>query len=288
MVAHPLRPVVRIVVGAGMTDDLTARCRACRAPIEGDAQSCTACGVSESPPSFGSLRDLRRLGALALICALVLGWWLVFFRDAVPGFATVPDFKASAATLVVVLVGTQVLTASVFYGWVRTPWPSREAAAFVHRWSGRVLVPTATVVSAYCLKDIGPQSTPVRAAVHTVLAAVMTVALVGKLVILRAVPRLSRLVPVLGVTVAIAFVGIWLTSAFYVVRAGVQNYAAAPGSTPPRLQTEYASATPDIDRREGNDTHADPHPLRRHGPGNVRDIHCVLGCLAGAGAQSER
>jgi plastocyanin len=96
----------------------------------------------------------------------------------------------------------------------------------MHRWSGRILIPAAAIVTVYCVKDIGPQSSPTRAAIHSVLGSMVFVILAAKLIILRLVPRLSGLVPVLGMVVVAAFVGLWFSSAFHALRASDRGYSS--------------------------------------------------------------
>ncbi|MFN8559847.1 MAG: DUF6529 family protein [Dehalococcoidia bacterium] len=170
---------------------------------------------------------LRNLGLLAALAGAALLLWFRAVAGQPPGFRTVLDLKISVATAVFLLAVVQALMASVFYGWLKTPWPSAEAAAFVHRWNGRVVLPAATLVMIYCLKDIGPQADPVRVAVHSTLGGAVIVVAFAKLFVLRFVPRLSLLVPPLGFTLAGLFTAMWLTSAFYVLTTRSSGYAAA-------------------------------------------------------------
>lgn len=175
---------------------------------------------SASPPWLGVA------GMVAIGTAAILAW-LGFVGDRSPGFNSVLDLKIALATLVLILAVVQVLMAALFYGWVPSPGIPNEATAFLHRWSGRVLAPVAFLVLVYCVRDIGAQSTPTRAAIHTVLGSAVFIVLAAKLIILRGVPRLSSLLPVLGVATSLLFIGIWMTSAMFVIRTRAQGYGNA-------------------------------------------------------------
>jgi plastocyanin len=178
-------------------------------------------GVKALPgPAYGLI-------ALLLIGGGTVVAWAVALGDDIPAFATVLDFKVTLATAVLLLAATQLVTAAVFYGWVRPPWPSADAATFVHRWSGRGLLVAAALVTVYCVKDIGPQAEPVRVALHSMAGSAVFLVVAAKLLILRGVPRLSGLVPVLGATAAVLFVALWLTSALFTLRARAQGYTTA-------------------------------------------------------------
>lgn len=183
---------------------------------------------------------LLRLAALLLIVVVALAAWTALIGNDVPVFRSVLDLKISLATLVLLLAMTQVLTAARFYGWLGLPWPPGEAAAFVHRWTGRLLLPAAVLVTIYCVKDIGPQSTPTRAAVHTVLGSMVFVVVAAKLLILRAAPRLSTLVPMLGLLTAVLFIGIWFSSAFFMLRNRAQGYSDAETGATVTIVTDAA------------------------------------------------
>jgi plastocyanin len=173
------------------------------------------------------LKDLYGVLALVVVGGIVVTLWTLTVRNDIPAFPNVLDFKIVLATVVFVLAIGQVLSASIFYGWLKVPVPSAEAAAFFHRWSGRILIPCAVLVTIYCVKDIGPQSSPTRVAIHTLLGSAVFVVLAAKLIILRAIPRLGFLVPPLGLTVAALFIGLWLTSAFFVLRTRAEGYSSA-------------------------------------------------------------
>lgn len=178
-------------------------------------------------PAAALGRHVAGLVALVLVGGLMVAGWMAVLGDEIPAFATVLDFKVTLATAVLLLAGVQLLTAAVFYGRLHAPWPSGTAAAFLHRWSGRGLIVAAALVTVYCVKDIGPQADPTRAAVHSVAGSAVFLVVAAKLLILRGAPRLSGLVPVLGVAAAALFIALWLTSALVTLRARAQNYTTA-------------------------------------------------------------
>ncbi len=228
-----------------------AACAACGGALRPDQRFCPTCGAAvppprpvevrfslpaQAPPPSGhepaplaqpSPRHAYGVIGLLLVGGAAVAAWTVTLGDDIPAFATVLDFKVTLATVVLLLAAAQLLTAAVFYGWVRPPWPSADAAAFVHRWSWRGLLVAAALVTVYCVKDIGPQADPVRAALHSMAGSAVFLVVAAKLLILRGVPRLSGLVPVLGVAAAALFVALWLTSALFALRARAQGYTTA-------------------------------------------------------------
>lgn len=236
-----------------MPDQVATTCHVCGSPRREGTRFCGVCGspydsngtlpptvtapaanpweavaaaplAPAAPPRPRYAETLGLIGLVAVgIPFLVL--WFIAINDDVPGFPNVVDFKISLATFVAIMAVVQGLSAAVFYGWLKLPWPSADAAAFLHRWSGRVIIPAALIVTVYCVRDIGPQSNPTRAAVHTVLGSMVFIILAAKLIILRFIPRLGSLLPGLGLAVVAAFIGLWFTSSFAVLRASNRSYS---------------------------------------------------------------
>lgn len=233
-----------------MVEQMTGTCANCAAPLRPGAAFCPRCGApapaaapatpvlatepagaawTAQPASAAPSRlgQMTPLALLVLIGGVVLALWMATVKNDVPFFATVLDFKIMLATAVMLLAVVQALAAAVFYGWLRLPGLSADAAAFIHRWNGRVVLPAAALVTIYCVKDIGPQSSPARAALHSVFGGAVFVVVAAKLIILRGVPRLSGLLPALGMAITALFIGIWATSAFYAIRTRAQGYSSA-------------------------------------------------------------
>lgn len=243
-----------------ITANRTGYCGNCGTPVRPGTVFCVACGARTAPllPATlklgqngavavraGPLAQARGLLGTALAGALLIAGWLVLFRDEVPGFSYVFDFKTSMATLIVVLALAQLGSAALFYGWLPFKRPSARTAAFFHRWNGRVLLPAAVLVAIYCAWQAGPQSSPLRPAIHTVLGSSLFVVLITKLAILRFVPRLSRLVPVLGAVLVLLFVGLWSSSALaYLAEGGSANQAPVAGTVGARVQIVDQDGTP--------------------------------------------
>lgn len=238
----------------------TGFCGHCGTPVRPGTVFCVACGArtapvlpatlrfgenGAAPVRAGAISQARGLLGTAAIGGALIGLWLVLFRDEIPGFPYVFDFKTSMATLIVLMALAQLGSAALFYGWLPVKRPSPRAAAFFHRWNGRVLIPASVLVAIYCAREAGPQSSPLRPAIHTILGSSLFVVLVTKLAILRFVPRLSRLVPVLGGLLVLLLAGLWSTSALaYLADSGSTSKAPAAGTIGARVQIVDQAGAP--------------------------------------------
>src|SRR5581483_9756926 len=136
-----------------MPDQVATTCHVCGSPRREGTRFCGTCG-SPYEPSNGAIAPTvamsantwdtaataavatapprpRYAEALGLIGLLALGipfliLWFVAINDDVPSFPTVVDFKISLATFVGIMAIFQGLSAGVFYGWLKTPWPSAD------------------------------------------------------------------------------------------------------------------------------------------------------------------
>jgi hypothetical protein len=128
--------------------------------------------------------------------------------------------KILLASVLVVLALYQVTLAAVFYGKLRLPFLSAEVAALTHRASGDALVVVAVLVALTCVTgyEVGDAAERggARGRGHVVLGSLVLVALVAKVLVVNVGgPRLSRLLPYIGVSLALLLAATWGTSALY-------------------------------------------------------------------------
>ena len=125
--------------------------------------------------------------------------------------------KGILTSALVVLALYQAFLASVFYKKVRIPYLTSRPAAMTHRASGGVIVIVAALVglacaSGYEIRD-AIEHGGVRVAAHIVLASALLAVLALKVVVVNfGGARFGHLLPYLGITLLILFVGTWSTS----------------------------------------------------------------------------
>lgn len=129
--------------------------------------------------------------------------------------------KIVLTSVVTALALYQVLLMAVVYGKARPPGLQPDVAADVHRAVGDVIVVVIVVVGLACLAvygiedsvEAGTPGPEHRAAWHVAASFSLAGVLALKLLVLHRWQRLSRLLPLLGVTVLALLVATWLTSA---------------------------------------------------------------------------
>ncbi len=121
----------------------------------------------------------------------------------------VTEVKVVLATVVVALALYQLLLAAVAYGWLRLPFLEAGTASWTHRASGDTIVVLTILVATACLSYYGFEEGGAHAVFGTVLLGVLAL----KVFVVRVGGRLSRLLPLLGVSVLTLFGLTWLTSA---------------------------------------------------------------------------
>lgn len=123
--------------------------------------------------------------------------------------------KAAAATVVALLAIGQLYTMESARGHLPRAGIRMRQLMRVHRWSGRIALSLALLTACFCLVDLGARVNPLRVAIHGVFGSTAFVAIALKLWLLRFRPRLaSRLAPWLGRYAVLAFLIIWLSSAY--------------------------------------------------------------------------
>jgi hypothetical protein len=131
----------------------------------------------------------------------------------VPGFSSTLSTKTWLTTLAAVLAIVQVVTAAGMWG--RLGLGDKTWTAPVHRWSGRLAVAATIPVVVHCVYAIGFESASARVLVHSLLGCFFFGAFVAKMLALPKGNLPGWALPVLGGLVAIALIGLWLTSALW-------------------------------------------------------------------------
>jgi uncharacterized protein DUF6529 len=124
--------------------------------------------------------------------------------------------KAVGATVVAVLAGFQALTMYAAMGIIPRGQIKMKYLMRGHRYGGRIAIALAVAVAWFCIVDRGAATDPFpRAAIHTFFGSTAFAALAVKFSLLRWRPALAYdVAPWLGRYVAIAFIVIWITSAY--------------------------------------------------------------------------
>jgi hypothetical protein len=122
--------------------------------------------------------------------------------------------KAAGATVVAFLAVSQLYTMESTMGNLPRAGLRVRLLMRAHRWGGRLALILAALIAFFCMTDLGAPPSPIRGAVHAVLAASAFTAIALKLVLIRFRPGLAYdVAPWLGRYAAVAFVGVWITSA---------------------------------------------------------------------------
>ena len=104
---------------------------------------------------------------------------------------------------------TRSLLAAVTYGWLRLPFLERGSASWTHRASGDTILVLTVVIATMCIGYSGFEDGGAHAVVATILLGLFAT----KVLVVRLGGRLSRLLPLFGVSLLILFGITWLTSA---------------------------------------------------------------------------
>jgi Family of unknown function (DUF6529) len=129
------------------------------------------------------------------------------------GFSGPMPAKAWLATICLVLVLVQLVSALVMYGKAGFAAPSWIPA--LHRWSGRAAFLVAIPVAVHCLYALGFSSFDLRVLVHSLLGCFVFGIFTVKMLALPKQGLSGWVLPVLGGLVFTAFVGLWLTSSLW-------------------------------------------------------------------------
>jgi hypothetical protein len=124
--------------------------------------------------------------------------------------------KAIGATVVAVLAVFQALTMYAAMGTIPRGNIQMKYLMRAHRYGGRIAIALAVAVAWFCIVDRGAATDPFpRAAIHAFFGSTAFAALAVKFALLRWRPALAYdAAPWLGRYVALAFIVIWITSAY--------------------------------------------------------------------------
>jgi len=128
----------------------------------------------------------------------------------------VTEVKVVLATVILGLAAYQLLLAAVAYGWLRLPFLESATASWAHRASGDAIVVLTVLVATACIAFYDFED----GGAHAVFGAILLGVIAVKLVAVRSGGRLSRLLPLLGISVLTLFGLTWLTSAGDFLGAG--------------------------------------------------------------------
>jgi len=170
-------------------------------------------------------RPADRWTDLFLVASAIFAAWgvgliaLTILMLATPGFGY-PDeakaaLKAAGATVVGILALAQMYTMEAALGHLPRAGMRIGRLLRTHRRSGRVALVLAIVIAFFCMVDIGAPTSPLRGFIHAVFGSTAFTAIALKLALMRVRPALAyRLAPWLGRYAVIAFVAVWITSAY--------------------------------------------------------------------------
>lgn len=123
--------------------------------------------------------------------------------------------KVTAASVAMVLVVLQALIMAQLYGKARIFSASSATLAVWHRRQGDVLVALLLLVASQCVTRASIDWDDWRAVAHAAFASVAVVLVVGKLLMVQAVPRAMRVVTAVGLTLFVSAMGATGTTVFW-------------------------------------------------------------------------
>ena len=133
----------------------------------------------------------------------------------------VSQVKTVLASVVAVLSAYQVFLMAVGYGKVNLPFLKSKAASFAHRATGDAVLVITLLVAFMCLMyfEVGDgieyarDGEQTRATIHVVAGSLLVAMIVLKVIVVRWWHRMSRFLPIFGITVFGLFMVTWFTSA---------------------------------------------------------------------------
>jgi len=168
-------------------------------------------------------RKPDRYTEIFLVLTAILSVWsvalivLTLLAIAAPSFYSFEKapLKAAGSTVVGLLALLQLWSMETAMGHLPRAGLKMKVLMRTHRYSGRIALVLAAVVAYFCLRDVGVETNVLRAAIHGFFGSTAFVAIAIKLALLRFRPRLAYdAAPWLGRYAAVAFVVVWITSAY--------------------------------------------------------------------------
>ncbi len=158
-----------------------------------------------------------------LVLTLALGVWaavliaLTALAIAHPTYYGFPKagIKAAGATVVALIAISQAYTMEARLGNLPKGRFRVKYLLRAHQGGGRVALILAALIAIFCMTDIGAATSPTRVLLHGTLGSTAFLAAGIKFSLLRFRPNLGyRVAPYFGAYMALAFLGIWFTSAY--------------------------------------------------------------------------
>jgi hypothetical protein len=123
--------------------------------------------------------------------------------------------KVTAASVAMVLAVLQALIMAQLYGKARVFSLSAETLAVWHRRQGDAILALFLFVAYQCVTKASIDWEDWRPVAHAVFASVAVVLVLGKLLMVQAVPRAMRSVTAVGITLFVATMGATGTTVFW-------------------------------------------------------------------------
>lgn len=122
----------------------------------------------------------------------------------------VVEVKVVLASVVAALAVYQVLLMAVGYGRLRPPFLDAGPASSAHRAIGDSIVVITVIVAVMCLSYAGLGD---EGGAHAPIAIALLATLAVKVAVVRLWHGMSRLLPLLGISVLVLFVATWVSAA---------------------------------------------------------------------------
>ncbi|HET6998637.1 MAG TPA: DUF6529 family protein [Solirubrobacterales bacterium] len=121
----------------------------------------------------------------------------------------VTEVKVVLASVILALAVYQLLLAAIAYGRLRLPFLESATASWTHRASGDTIVVLTIFVATACIAFYGFED----GGAHAVFGTILLGAIALKILAVRIGGRVSRLLPIIGISVLTLFGLTWVTSA---------------------------------------------------------------------------
>jgi hypothetical protein len=185
-------------------------------------------GTTPTDPTATTTRERRTrrpdlLTNVFLVLTAILAAWsvalivLTLLAIASPSFYSFEKapLKAAGSTVVGLLALGQLWSMETAMGHLPRAGLKMKLLMRTHRLGGRLALVLAAVVAYFCLTDVGVETNVLRGAIHGFFGSTAFVAIAIKLALIRFRPGLAYdIAPWLGRYAALAFIVVWITSAY--------------------------------------------------------------------------